>query len=104
MAKNNPLPADAAPSAALAPSQISAILAIAADAIIALDDRLHITLFNDGASAIFGYSPSEILGQQLDLLIPERMRAAHTHHVDEFAVSPVAARKMGERREIFARR
>jgi PAS domain S-box-containing protein len=94
----------AAASAPLAPSQISTILAIAADAIIALDERLHITLFNDGAAAIFGYRPSEILGQPLDLLIPERMRVVHKDHVKEFAVSPVAARKMGERREIFARR
>src|SRR5690554_4704376 len=93
----------AAASAPLAPSQISTILAIAADAIIALDERLHITLFNDGAAAIFGYRPSEILGQPLDLLIPERMRVVHKDHVKEFAVSPVAARKMGERREIFAR-
>ncbi|WP_072392229.1 ATP-binding protein [Hyphomicrobium sp. CS1GBMeth3] len=91
-------------SAALAQSQISAILAIAADAIIALDDSLRITLFNDGASAIFGYTPSEIIGQPLDLLIPERMRIAHKGHVADFAGSPVAARKMGERREIFARR
>jgi PAS domain S-box-containing protein len=93
-----------ASTAPLAPSQISAILAIAADAIISLDESLRITLFNDGAAQIFGYAPSEILGRPLDLLIPERMRAGHQHHVADFSASPVAARKMGERREIFARR
>ncbi len=89
---------------ALAQSQIAAILAIAADAIISLDDSFRITLFNDGAAQIFGYTPKEILGQQLDILIPERMRANHQHHVADFSASPVASKKMGERQEIFARR
>jgi PAS domain S-box-containing protein len=88
----------------LVESQISAILAIAADAIISLDDRFRITLFNEGAVKIFGYSQSEILGQPLDVLIPPRFRAPHLDHVAEFASSPTAARKMGERQEILALR
>ena len=89
---------------ALAQAQVAAILAIAADAIISLDESLCITLFNDGAAQIFGYSKEEILGQRLDLLIPERMRANHRHHVADFSASPVPSKKMGERQEIFARR
>ena len=104
MAHDSPPSDPGATSASLAQSQISAILAIAADAIISLDERLHITLFNEGATAIFGYAPSEIIGRPLDLLIPERIRAKHQRHVADFSVSPVAARKMGERQEIFARR
>lgn len=100
-----PLPSDAeARSAAVAQSQISAILAIAADAIIALDEELRITLFNDGAATIFGYAPSEIIGRRMDILVPERARTRHERHVAEFSASPVAARKMGERQEIFALR
>ncbi len=87
-----------------AASQISAILTIAADAIISLDDEMRITLFNEGASAIFGYSLVEIIGQPLDLLIPPRHRMAHHGHVRDFAASTTAARKMGERREISALR
>jgi PAS domain S-box-containing protein len=85
-------------------SQIAAILAIAADAIIALDGELRITQFNDGASAIFGYTKEEALGAGLDMLIPMRFRAAHGDHVRTFAASGVAARRMGERTEIFALR
>lgn len=103
MGNELPLSSVTATREALAQAQVSAILAIAADAIISLDENLRITLFNEGASAIFGYAPHEILGRELEILIPERMRAQHVHHVASFAASPVAARKMGERREIFAR-
>lgn len=88
----------------IAESQISAILTIAADAIISLDQHFRITLFNDGATAIFGYTPDEIIGHPLDRLIPERFHSTHRGHVAEFDRAIVAARKMGERREIFARR
>jgi PAS domain S-box-containing protein len=85
-------------------SQIAAILAIAADAIIALDGKLCITQFNDGAEAIFGYAKDEIRGKSLDVLIPQRFRAAHAGHVQAFANSGIAGRRMGERQEIFALR
>ncbi len=85
-------------------SQIAAILAIAADAIIALDGDLRITQFNDGAAAIFGYAKDEVLGRPLEMLIPERFRTAHAGHVHSFAASGVAARRMGEREAIFALR
>ena len=104
MVKVPPPSTSAENTAALAQAQVSAILAIAADAIISLDEALHITLFNEGAAEIFGYRPSEIIGKPLDVLIPERMRARHAHHVAEFSNSPIAARRMGERQEIFARR
>ena len=98
-------PADpAGTSEALAQAQVSAILAIAADAIISLDESLRVTLFNEGAATIFGYCPHEIIGKPLELLIPERMRSNHKRHVADFSQSPVAARKMGDRQEIFARR
>lgn len=88
----------------LAEQQMSAILTIAADAIISLDEKLRITVFNDGAVAIFGYPRHEVIGQQLDILIPHRFHQRHHSHVADFERMPVAAKKMGERQEIFARR
>ena len=85
-------------------AKIAAILEIAADAIIALDADMRITQFNDGAAAMFGYAKNELLGHSLDLLIPERFRGGHGRHVQQFATSGVASRRMGERREIFALR
>lgn len=88
----------------VAESQISAILTIAADAIISLDEQFRITLFNEGATAILGYAADEVIGHPLDLLIPDRFHNVHRRHVAEFDAASVAARKMGERQEIFARR
>ncbi|HEX6250437.1 MAG TPA: PAS domain-containing sensor histidine kinase [Gemmatimonadaceae bacterium] len=80
----------------------AAIVSIAADAIISVDENQRIVLFNKGAEQIFGYTEEEILGQPLDLLIPPRAVGVHRQHIRDFAGSEVMARRMGERREISA--
>jgi PAS domain S-box-containing protein len=82
-------------------AKFSGILAIAADAIITVDAQERIVHFNQGAATIFGYPVEEALGRQLDILIPKRLRVVHHQHMERFANSPVQARRMGERREIF---
>ena len=82
-------------------ARLSGILAIAVDAIISIDDQQRITLFNHGAETIFGYASDEVLGKPLEMLMPGRFRAAHAGHVHQFATSGTAARRMGERSEIF---
>jgi PAS domain S-box-containing protein len=83
----------------------SGIVSVSADAIISIDDHQRITLFNEGAEKIFGYSKAEVLGTSLDFLIPERFRAAHHGHVEKFTAAPESARRMGERgAAIFGRR
>lgn len=82
----------------------AAILAIAADAIIALDEGRRITQFNYGAEQIFGYAKEEVLGQSVNVLIPLRYRGGHDAHVADFAESSVSARRMGERGEIYGLR
>jgi len=85
-------------------ARLSGILSIAADAIISVDRHQRIILFNAWAEKIFGYSTAEVLGQPLDLLMPHRFRGKHQKHIDEFERSNVAARRMADRQEIFARR
>lgn len=48
-----------------------------ADAVIFADREGRIQIWNAGAEAVFGYSPDEVLGHDLDVLIPERMRPVH---------------------------
>ncbi|MFW5766236.1 MAG: PAS domain S-box protein, partial [Coleofasciculus sp.] len=91
---------------ALAASQARfyGILDIANDAIISVNTKQQITLFNQGAEKMFGYKAEQVLGEPLDLLLPSRVTAIHRHHVTNFAEFAGAARQMGERNEIFGRR
>lgn len=80
------------------------ILSIAADAVVTVDDQQRILHFNRGAEEIFGYREQQVIGQPLSVLLPDRFREAHVHHVDEFGRSREPARRMGHRREIFGLR
>jgi PAS domain S-box-containing protein len=53
------------------------ILEQIADAVIYADDTGTIKRWNHAAAALFGYGAAEALGQGLDLIIPEHLRAAH---------------------------
>lgn len=91
-------------AAELAEERFSRIIAIAAEAIISVDEAQRVILFNEGAEHIFGYSGGEIMGQPLAVLLPEHARAVHDRHVRAFGESPEVARRMGHRHEIAGRR
>jgi len=55
-----------------------AIVDTAFDAIVTMDPDGILRSFNPGAERLFGWTATEIIGQPLTLLIPERFRAAHT--------------------------
>ena len=73
----------------LPPDLFSGLLAIAADAVIAVDAEQRIISFNEGAERIFDWTAAEVGGQYLEILLPERYRAAHRGHVHG------SARRMG---------
>ena len=58
-------------------SLAESILDQIADAVIYADDTGTIRRWNHAAAALFGYSTAEALGQNLDLIIPEHLRATH---------------------------
>jgi PAS domain S-box-containing protein len=84
----------------LPPELFSGLLAIAADAVIAVDEEQRIIFFNQGAERIFGWAASEVGGQYLEVLLPARFRAAHRGHVRGFGAAHGQARLMGERQQI----
>ena len=85
-------------------AKFSGILDIAADAIITVDQARRIVHFNRGAEEIFGYDANDAIGRDLAVLLPPRFRGSHDGHMERFAQSPITARRMGERREIFGLR
>jgi len=54
-----------------------AVVAAKSDAVVASDREGLIRFWSPGAERIFGHSAAEALGQSLDLIIPERLRARH---------------------------
>jgi PAS domain S-box-containing protein len=85
-------------------ARLAGIIALAVDSIISVDEQFRIAIFNTGAERTFGYSADEIIGQELDILLPEGVRAVHRQHMEEFANGPVTSRPMGARTPIRGRR
>jgi len=75
----------------------------APDAILQVDASGRIMIANRSAELIFGYSRSELVGSEVDLLVPLASRAQHVHYREAFGKAGVS-RPMGSGRELFARR
>jgi PAS domain S-box-containing protein len=56
---------------------VQAVVREAPEAIVVSDPSGVIVLWNGGAELVFGYRAAEALGQSLDLIIPEKLRARH---------------------------
>ena len=62
-----------------------------------------IEMVNTQTELIFGYSRAELLGQLIDILLPERFRHQHPHHRASF-FSDLSPRAMGTGRDLYGRR
>jgi PAS domain S-box-containing protein len=98
------LEAHLASQLSLSEERLTGVLEIAGDAIISLNKQQKIILYNQAAEKIFGYSAADVIGQPLDLLIPDRFVQVHRQHVGHFGQGQTSARAMGERQEIFGKR
>ena len=65
------------------------------DAIITVDARQHIVVFNAAAERIFRCRAADAIGGPLDRFIPERFRTAHRAHVERFGATGATGRRMG---------
>lgn len=79
------------------------LLESAPDAIVIVDTEGRIVIVNREAERLFGYSRQELIGQPVELLVPERLRDLHRGHRQEYIERP-ATRPMGIGLELSARR
>jgi PAS domain S-box-containing protein len=80
-----------------------ALLESAPDAMVIVNGAGEIQLVNARAEEVFGYTRAEMLGQPVEMIVPERFRGNHAHHRDTYAEHPVS-RAMGENVDLYARR
>jgi len=79
------------------------LLDAAPDSVVAVDREGRIALVNTQAEKQFGYSRTELLGQSIEMLIPERFRKMHPDFRVRFFSEP-RVRPMGAGIELFAMR
>ena len=79
------------------------MLETAPDAMIILDERGRIAIVNRRAEDMFGYTRAELLGHEVEMLLPERVREDHLAHRDGYVRKP-DLRPMGPGLDLFARR
>lgn len=88
----------------IAVARFAGLLDSAMDGIISVDDRQRIVLYNRAAERIFGWTPEEVRGKPLDLLIPERYRDGHAQQVRRFGATGTTSRRMGDNTVLYALR
>jgi diguanylate cyclase (GGDEF)-like protein/PAS domain S-box-containing protein len=84
-------------------ARLSGLIASAMDAIVAVDERHRIVLFNAAAGRMFRCDPDAAIGRAINDFIPMRSRDAHDRHMRDFATEASSGRPMGPRDVIALR-
>ncbi|HST90227.1 MAG TPA: PAS domain S-box protein, partial [Ktedonobacterales bacterium] len=98
--------ADATPPAAATErpeAPFRAIVELAPDALVVSDLAGHITLVNRQTEVLFGYPREALLGQPVEILLPERFHTGHRQHRADYLAAP-RTRPMGTRLRLWGRR
>src|SRR3569623_1226484 len=79
--------------------RVRAVMDNVLDAIITIDESGLIESANQAVKHVFGYSPEELLGQNIGILMPEPYRSDHAHYIERYLTTG-AARILGVGREL----
>jgi diguanylate cyclase (GGDEF)-like protein/PAS domain S-box-containing protein len=79
------------------------LLESAPDAIVIVNAAGEIVLINAQTEKLFGYSRNELLGERVELLVPDRFRDRHSTHRTDYSEDP-HTRAMGAGLDLMARR
>jgi hypothetical protein len=84
-------------------ARASALLEAASEGVVIVDRDGRIVSANAKAEELFRYSRAELIGQPVEILLPERYRGAHPHHRAEYFDNP-RTRPMGRGLDLAGRR
>ncbi len=85
-----------------AEQQLQTLLESMPDGVLAVNAEGNIIVANAQTETLFGYPREELLGQPIEMLLPERNRAIHPRHRDGYLAAP-KTRSMGSGLELYAR-
>jgi protein-histidine pros-kinase len=83
--------------------KFKSLLEAAPDAMVIVDKEGHILLINSQTENLFGYARGEILGHNVEELVPLRFHGIHPHHRNGFFAEP-RVRPMGAGLELYGLR
>ncbi len=86
-----------------AAQELRALLDAAVDAVIVIDSRGRVETFNRAAEQMFGYAVADVLGRNVNMLMPEPDRSAHDTYLHRYLTTG-QARIIGIGREVKGRR
>jgi PAS domain S-box-containing protein len=84
-------------------STFEQLLEAAPDAIVGIDGEGKIVLVNGQTETLFGYDRASLIGEAVEVLVPERFRSAHPAHRTGYFAEP-RTRPMGADLELYGRR
>lgn len=87
----------------LSDQQVRSLLDSAPDAMVIADHQGVIVFVNAQTERLFGYTREELIGNQVECLLPERLRGAHPGHRTHYVHAP-RVRPMGINLDLYARR
>lgn len=96
-------PADGADGQATSADPFRSFVEFAPDAVVIIGTDGRIVLLNAQTEELFGYQREELLGQPVEMLLPERFRAAHITHRAGYVATP-QTRPMGAGLELYGLR
>ncbi len=87
----------------VAEARLQAIADTSADAILSIDERGTLLAVNDAVQQLFGYAPSECIGQNVSMLMGSPEREAHDGYLARYRETGVK-HIVGQRRQVVGRR